>query len=60
MGFPDRRGAVLEHLAAAGGLDMAVRVVDYDPTWPASFEAQRKRLGAGVLWRSPPQRSALC
>ena len=44
MGFADRRRAALEDLAAAGGREMPVQIVDYDPSWPGSFEAERHRL----------------
>ena len=40
----DRRRAAAEDLARAGGRDALVEIVDYDPTWPTAFEAERKRL----------------
>lgn len=44
MDAADRRKASLEDLERAGGRDMPVRIVEYDPSWPAAFEAERKRL----------------
>ncbi len=51
MGSAERRSAALEDLARAGGPNMGVEIVEYDPCWPASFEAERRRLApllAGV------------
>lgn len=45
MNTADRRKASLEDLSRAGGRDMPVRVVEYDSSWPAAFEAERARLG---------------
>lgn len=39
-----RRRAATEDLARAGGDDARVEIVDYDPNWPAVFEAERERL----------------
>jgi GrpB-like predicted nucleotidyltransferase (UPF0157 family) len=44
MGLADRRSAAAEDLARAGGRDMRVEIVEYDPSWPAAFEAERGRL----------------
>jgi GrpB-like predicted nucleotidyltransferase (UPF0157 family) len=48
----DHRSAALEDLARAGGRDAPVRIVEYDPAWPAAFAAERERLapllGGGV------------
>ncbi len=44
MQTSDRRSAAAEDLKQAGGRDAAVEIVDYDPAWPAAFEAERKRL----------------
>lgn len=44
MGSAGRRRAAAEDLQGAGGRDMLVAVVDYDPSWPASFEAERERI----------------
>jgi GrpB-like predicted nucleotidyltransferase (UPF0157 family) len=44
MNAADRRRASLEDLERAGGRDMPVRVVPYDPGWPAAFEVERTRL----------------
>lgn len=45
MPLPDRRAiAAAEDLARAGEADAPVQVADYDPAWPASFEAERSRL----------------
>ncbi len=41
---PDSRSAAAEDLARTGLRDMRVEIVDYDPSWPAAFEAERKRL----------------
>lgn len=40
----DSRKAAADDLARAGGRDAAVRVVPYDPAWPAIFAAERKRI----------------
>jgi len=40
----DRRAAGEEDLARAGVLDGLVELVEYDPAWPAAFEAERERL----------------
>lgn len=44
MGLAGRRRSTGEDLQAAGGRDMLIEVVDYDPAWPSSFEAERARL----------------
>jgi GrpB-like predicted nucleotidyltransferase (UPF0157 family) len=44
MALADRRAAAAVDLQSAGEADAAVRVIDYDRTWPASFEAERRRL----------------
>jgi GrpB-like predicted nucleotidyltransferase (UPF0157 family) len=41
---PDRRSAAAEDLARSGVRDAVVEIVDYDPAWPAMYEAERKRL----------------
>lgn len=38
------RSAAAEDLARAGGSDAPVAIVEYDPAWPAAFEAERARL----------------
>jgi GrpB-like predicted nucleotidyltransferase (UPF0157 family) len=40
----DRRKAGADDLARAGGRDAPVEVVEYDGTWPTTFEAERTRL----------------
>lgn len=40
----DRRSAAAEGLGRVGGRDAPVEIVDYDPAWPAAFEAERERL----------------
>lgn len=40
----DSRSAAAEDLARIGLRDMRVEIVDYDSSWPAAFEAERKRL----------------
>jgi GrpB-like predicted nucleotidyltransferase (UPF0157 family) len=48
---PDRRRAAAADLARAGGRDAPVEIIDYDPAWPAAFQAERERLApllAGV------------
>jgi GrpB-like predicted nucleotidyltransferase (UPF0157 family) len=40
----DARGAAADDLARAGGRDAPIEIVDYDPAWPAVFDAERKRL----------------
>jgi GrpB-like predicted nucleotidyltransferase (UPF0157 family) len=44
MTLADRRAAAAVDLAQAGEADAAVQVVDYDPAWPQSFQAERARL----------------
>jgi GrpB-like predicted nucleotidyltransferase (UPF0157 family) len=42
MPLADRRAiAAAEDLARAGQADSPVQVADYDPAWPATFEAER-------------------
>jgi GrpB-like predicted nucleotidyltransferase (UPF0157 family) len=41
---PFAREAAARDLARAGGVDAPVEVVDYDPAWPARYEAERERL----------------
>ena len=40
----DRRSAAAEDLARIGLRDMRVEIVDYDPSWPAAFDTERRRL----------------
>jgi GrpB-like predicted nucleotidyltransferase (UPF0157 family) len=40
----DRRSAAARDLARAGGRDAPVEIADYDPAWPAAFEAERQRI----------------
>ena len=40
----DARGAAADDLARTGGRDAPIEIVDYDPAWPAVFDAERKRL----------------
>lgn len=44
MPSAERRRAAADDLARAGARDATVRIVDYNPAWPAAFEAERKRL----------------
>lgn len=44
MGQSERRAAAVRDLARAGGRDMRVQIAEYDPSWPAAFEAERQRL----------------
>ena len=44
MGSADRRSAAAEDLARIGLRDMRVEIVDYDPSWPAAFDTERRRL----------------
>jgi len=44
MGSADSRSAAAEDLARVGLRDMRVEIVEYDPSWPAAFEAERRRL----------------
>lgn len=47
----NRRSAAAEDLTRAGGHNAPVEIVDYDPAWPATYEAERERLApllAGV------------
>jgi GrpB-like predicted nucleotidyltransferase (UPF0157 family) len=46
MPRPDRRSAAAEDLARAGVRDAPVEIVEYDPAWPAAYEAERDRLVA--------------
>jgi GrpB-like predicted nucleotidyltransferase (UPF0157 family) len=41
---PSVRQAAARDLARAGGEDARVEIVEYDPAWPAQFEAERERL----------------
>ncbi len=47
------REAAARDLAREGGGDAAIEIVDYDPSWPVSYEAERERLepllGGGCL-----------
>jgi GrpB-like predicted nucleotidyltransferase (UPF0157 family) len=40
----DRRGAAAEDLARAGEREAPIDIVEYDPAWPAAFEAECRRL----------------
>lgn len=40
----DRRRAAAEDLARTGARNAPVEIVDYDPAWPAAFQAERERL----------------
>ncbi|HEY5342903.1 MAG TPA: GrpB family protein [Solirubrobacteraceae bacterium] len=44
MPAADPRRAALEDLACAGGRNAEVEIVEYDPTWPAAYVAERERL----------------
>jgi GrpB-like predicted nucleotidyltransferase (UPF0157 family) len=44
MAQRDRRSAAAEDLAQAGGRNAEVEIVEYDPTWPAAYRAERVRL----------------
>jgi GrpB-like predicted nucleotidyltransferase (UPF0157 family) len=44
MSPSEQRRAAAEDLARAGVRDAAVQIVEYDPAWPAAFEAERERL----------------
>ncbi len=44
MAPADRRSAAAEDLARAGGHNAEVEIVEYDPTWPAAYRAERERL----------------
>lgn len=39
MAFADRQAAAAADLARAGEANAPVRIVGYDPSWPASFDA---------------------
>lgn len=39
-----RRSAAAKDLARAGGRDAEVKIVAYDPAWPAALETERERL----------------
>lgn len=41
---PRAREAAARDLARHGGQDARIEIVDYDPAWPARFEAERDRL----------------
>jgi GrpB-like predicted nucleotidyltransferase (UPF0157 family) len=41
---PSVRRAAARDLARAGGQDSPIEIVEYDPAWPARFEAERERL----------------
>lgn len=40
----DRRSAAAEDLARTGGRNAEVEIVEYDPTWPTAYRAERERL----------------
>jgi SAM-dependent methyltransferase len=40
----DRHRAAADDLARTGGRDAAVKIVEYDPAWPAAFQAECERL----------------
>jgi GrpB-like predicted nucleotidyltransferase (UPF0157 family) len=44
MGLSELRNVAADDLARAGVRDATVQIVDYDPAWPAAFEAERERL----------------
>jgi GrpB-like predicted nucleotidyltransferase (UPF0157 family) len=44
MAPADRRSAAAEDLARAGGRNAEVEIVEYDPAWPAAYQAERVRL----------------
>ncbi len=44
MAPTDRHSAAAEDLARAGGRDAEVKIVEYDPGWPAVYQAERERL----------------
>jgi GrpB-like predicted nucleotidyltransferase (UPF0157 family) len=44
MAPADRRTAAAEDLARAGGRNAEVEIVEYDPAWPAAYQAERERL----------------
>jgi GrpB-like predicted nucleotidyltransferase (UPF0157 family) len=44
MALADRQTAAAADLARVGEANAPVQIIDYDPAWPASFEAERKRL----------------
>jgi GrpB-like predicted nucleotidyltransferase (UPF0157 family) len=41
---PSVRRAATRDLARAGGRDGPIEIVEYDPAWPARFDAERERL----------------
>lgn len=53
MAPADSRSAATEDLARTGGHNAPVKIVEYDPAWPAAYETERERLAsllpAGVL-----------
>lgn len=40
----DSHSAAAEDLARTGGRSAPVQIVEYDPAWPAAYEAERERL----------------
>ncbi|HEX3392864.1 MAG TPA: bifunctional GrpB family protein/GNAT family N-acetyltransferase [Solirubrobacteraceae bacterium] len=44
MSPSEQRRAAAEDLARAGAHDAVVQIVEYDPAWPAAFQAERERL----------------
>ncbi|MGA2164293.1 MAG: GrpB family protein [Solirubrobacteraceae bacterium] len=44
MAPADRRNAAAEDLAHAGGRNAEVEIVEYNPAWPAAYQAERERL----------------
>jgi GrpB-like predicted nucleotidyltransferase (UPF0157 family) len=44
MALADHQAAAAADLARAGEANAPVQIIDYDPAWPVSFQAERKRL----------------
>ena len=44
MASADSRSAAAKDLARTGGRDAEVEIVEYDPSWPAAYRAERERL----------------
>ena len=40
----NRRGAAAHEAAHTGAGDGPIEIVEYDPSWPASYDAERERL----------------
>jgi GrpB-like predicted nucleotidyltransferase (UPF0157 family) len=45
---PEDRGGATSHSARLGAGDGPIEIVEYDPSWPAAYDAERERLASLV------------